>query len=582
MVLGNLAIKSHFDTQELLSLCLGRIGGWMIRNNGSDQLLSSPDAISRRGKRRTPPKLVLVELIVLCLIGIIIRSTDILGDHVFANFAVLFLGIIAFSTMTVWFLFFSGFGWRLRLLVLTSVFMAVSLFAVLFRIERLSGELIPYFAYRFSLKPDRRLHPPRSGASAGVNSTSVDLRTTTENDFPQFLGPRRSDSVEHVRLARNWTDRPPQLVWRHEIGAGWSAFSVVNGHAVTMEQRGDWEMVTCYGLETGRLEWANSNAIRFERLEAGIGPRSTPTIDDGMVYAIGALGHLVCLDGTTGKCIWEKDLLKEYGITAKDEAAGVPWGRAGSPLVVGDRVIVPVGGRKGGSFVSLAAYDKRRGTLLWKGGDRQISYSSPAVAILAGAEQILSVNEDTVSGHDVNTGRPLWEQPWKGHTNADPNVSQPVPILPNLVFISKGYGQGAMLLRLGPGTGDDLAAEVVWKNTKVLKTKFTNVAILGNYVYGLSDGVLECVDLTDGQSKWKQGRYGHGQILLVNDLLLVLSEEGEIVLVDATPESPNKVMGRFQALDGLTWNNFALSGTYLLVRNAEEAACYRLPLEEPH
>jgi outer membrane protein assembly factor BamB len=552
----------------------------MSSNNRSDQQLSSPEASSRRGKRRTPPKLVLAEIVLLCLMGVIIRSTDILGDHAFANIATVLLSVFVVATMAIWFLFFSGYGWRSRLLVLAGVVAAVSLFAVLFRIERLSGELVPSFAYRFSLKPDRRLQPPLAGAFAGAENANVDLRTTTEYDFPQFLGPRRSASVEHVRLARNWTDRPPELVWRHEIGAGWSGFSVVNGHAVTMEQRSDWEMVTCYDLKRGQIEWANSTAARYEKLEAGTGPRSTPTINEGMVYAIGALGHLVCLEGTTGKCLWEKDLLKEYGITPKDEAAGVPWGRAASPLVVGDRVIVPVGGRKGGSFVSLAAYDKRQGTLLWKGGDKQISYSSPATATLNGVEQVLSVNEDTLSGHDVNTGRLLWEYPWKGHTNSDPNVSQAVPIPPNLVFISKGYGQGAMLLRLGPVTGDDLTAEVVWKNPKVMKTKFTNVAIYGNYVYGLSDGILECVDLTNGLSKWKQGRYGHGQILLVNDLLLVLSEKGEVLLVEATPESPNNVLGRFQALDGLTWNNFALSGPYLLVRNADEAACYKLPLEE--
>ena len=293
----------------------------MLSISKSQQPLSSPDAPSRRRKRRIPPKLVLAELVALCLLGMFIHATDILGDHVFDNFAVLFLGIIAVSTLAVWFLFFSGYGWRLRLLVLAGVVSAVSLFAVLFRIERLSGELIPIFAYRFSLKPDQRLQPPLAGTFAGADKASVDLRTTTEYDFPQFLGPRRSASVEHVRLARNWTDRPPELVWRHEIGAGWSAFSVVNGHAVTMEQRGDLEMVTCYGLKTGQLEWANSTAARYEKLEAGIGPRSTPTINEGMVYAIGALGHLVCLDGTTGKCLWEKDLLKEFGIT--------PQGRSG-------------------------------------------------------------------------------------------------------------------------------------------------------------------------------------------------------------------------------------------------------------
>jgi outer membrane protein assembly factor BamB len=137
-----------------------------------------------------------------------------------------------------------------------------------------------------------------------------------------------------------------------------------------------------------------------------------------------------------------------------------------------------------------------------------------------------------------------------------------------------------MLLKLDPATGGDLAPQIIWKNPKAMKTKFTNVAIRGNCVYGLSDGILECVDLADGRSLWKAGRYGHGQILLINDLLLILSEKGEVVLVEAAPDRQNNVLGRFQAIEGLTWNNFALFGPYLIVRNAEEAACYKVPLDE--
>ena len=256
-----------------------------MSENGLHQPTSSLAPAGRRGKRRIPPKWVWAVLAALFLSGAIVRGTDILGDHAFANIGTLLLGAVAVGTVAVWFLFFSGYSRRLRLWGLAGVVAVVSLFAVLFRIERISGELIPVFACRFSAKSDGRLQPPRSGTLVGADRASADLRTTTEYDFPQFLGPRRGDSVEHVRLARSWTNRPPELVWRHEIGAGWSAFSVVNGHAVTMEQRGDWEMVTCYGVETGRLEWAYSTAARFEKFEAGIGPRSTPTIDEGMVYA---------------------------------------------------------------------------------------------------------------------------------------------------------------------------------------------------------------------------------------------------------------------------------------------------------
>jgi outer membrane protein assembly factor BamB len=300
-----------------------------------------------------------------------------------------------------------------------------------------------------------------------------------------------------------------------------------------------------------------------------------------MVYALGAAGCLMCLDGATGHIRWEKDLRKESGISNEEDAKAVPHGRANSPLIVGDLLIVPGGGRRDGPPVSVIAYHKQDGAVVWKGGDRQISYSSPASATLGGVEQVLSVNEDYAGGYDLKTGKLLWEDPWPGKSGADPNVSQAVPLPPDRVFLSKGYGRGAVLLQLAPQPDGTFLANPVWENRKVMKTKFTNVTIKDRYVYGLSDGVLECVSLESGKSMWKNGRYGNGQILRVDDLLLVMGEFGEMLLIEATPDRPNNVLGRFQALDGMTWNNFALAGPYLLVRNAEEAACYELPLQSP-
>lgn len=520
---------------------------------------------------------VWIILVVLGVLVALVQNVDLFGDHAGTNIATWILSFIGVVVMAVWFLFRSGYCWLSRLLTLGGCVAIVAVCAFMFRLDRVDGDLGPVFVYRFSEKPDRLLKSlPEVAVGEKAN---VDLRTTTEYDFPGFLGANRTEAVENIRLARDWAKRPPKLVWKQRIGAGWSAFSVVNGHAVTMEQRGDMEMTTCYAVETGRLEWSHLNKGRFYRLEAGVGPRSTPTIDEGMVYAAGALGHFACLDGATGKPVWEKNLLKEFDISPEEDASAVLWGRSNSPLVVGDKVIVPIGGCKGKHLVSLAAFDKRTGSLVWKGGECQISYSSPTVTKLAGVEQILIVNEATVSGHDPKTGKVLWEHSRPGRTNADPNVSQAVPILPDQVFLSKGYGGGAMLLRLEPADDGAFGTKVVWKNPRVMKTKFTNVAMRDGYVYGLSDGVLECIEAATGTSKWKQGRYGHGQILRVGGLLLVLSEQGEMVLVEATPDRTHNVLGRIQAVDGLTWNNIALYGPYLLVRNAEEAACYKLPLE---
>lgn len=494
------------------------------------------------------------------------------GDRSMDNGLSVLVGILAVVTLIFWFLFFSGHRWWIRLIPLAAAVAFVFAFQALYRVDHVSGTVMPRFALRSSPKPDQLLAAP------AVERSVVDLRTTTPDDFPQFLGRHRDLAVEHLTLARDWRAQPPELLWRQPIGAGWSGFAVVNGFAVTMEQRDEQEMVTCYDLTTGEMRWSHSIETRYETVMGGVGPRVTPTIDDGWVYALGATGRLLALDGSTGRLEWEKDLLQEVGMTPEEEASKLPYGRSNSPLVVGDLLVVPVGGPDDGRRVSLAAYDKKTGELVWEGGNRQISCSSPAVATLGGVEQILIVNEDTVSGHDLGDGRVLWECDWEGRSNNNASVSQAVPVSPNRVFLSKGYGVGGALVELVPKDDGTFAAEKLWHSPRVMKTKFTNVVLYEGHVYGLSDGILEAIELATGRRVWKGGRYGHGQILRVGDLLVVLAESGEVVLVEATPERSNHVLGRFQAIEGKTWNNFALYGPHLLVRNAEEAACYKLPL----
>ena len=528
------------------------------------------------GIRRLSPPPWLWVLLLIPLAGILlVRLADLTGDQGFSNAVSFLLAAVVTILAASWFLFSSSYSRRLRQTLALASLVLVLGFLAMFRVESFSGSLIPIIGWRFA---ERGFLPTQfSGIGSTRPSSTIVLRPTAV-DFPGFLGPGRSAAVEHIRLARDWQTEPPQLLWRQPIGAGWSAFAVVNGYAVTMEQRQDQQLVTAYLAETGELLWAHASVGRFEHVLGGIGPRSTPTIDDGYVYALGVGGHLWCLDGATGELVWEKDLLKEYGVTAGQEIANIQYGRSSSPLIVGDLVVIPGGGNKDGRLASLVAYDKRTGELVWEAGGRQISHASPRLATLAGVPQILIVNEDTFSGHDPRTGRRLWEHPWPGVTSANASVSQAVPVSPDRVFVSKGYGGGAsviQLLPLGDGTFD---ARELWHNNRVLRTKLTNVVIKDGYVYGLSEGILECVDLETGRRVWKHGRYHHGQILRVGELLLVLSEDGEVVLVELTREEPDKVLSRFQAIEGKTWNNIALYGDILLVRNAQEAAAYRLPL----
>jgi outer membrane protein assembly factor BamB len=502
-------------------------------------------------------------------IGIVFVQRPNAADHQISNIATLVMGLVAVGAVTLWFVCFSGYSFLLRMLSLAAVLLAPVVFFTFFRIEQVTAELVPHFGLRFAPKPDEKLEQP----PATVADT-VDL-TPTSRDFPQFLGPNRDFTVPDITLTTNWNSQAPEKMWRQPIGGGWSGFAAVHGFAVTLEQRGDKELVTCYEIETGKLRWSQGVEARHETVLGGVGPRSTPTIHDGRVYALGATGKLRCLDGATGQLVWSKDLLAEFGVTVEQDLTNIAWGRAGSPLVVDDKVIVPAGG-PAGKAVSLVAYHRLTGEEVWRGGERQISYASPTLAKLAGASQVLIVNEDTVSTHDPETGKTLWSHPWDGKSNMNATASQALVLPGDRVFLSKGYAGGSLMLRLSR-QGDAWKVQELWQEKNVLKTKLTSAVHFEDHLYGLSDGIFECVAAEDGQRQWKRGRYGHGQPLLVGRSLLVLTESGEVVLLAASPES-HQELSRFQAIEGKTWNNLCIYGPYLLVRNGEEAACYKLPL----
>jgi len=517
-----------------------------------------------RGRRRLPPIWVWV-VFAACAIGVIWIRRPETPDKAFANVTTLILSFVAGMSLLVWFSFLSAFPRRTRL---TPVILLVALVAsalALLRIDSVNGELVPAFRLRWSAKPDELL----GKAQTQRLPAGVDLSRTTESDFSQFLGPKRDASAPAEPID---VERPPKLLWKQKIGAGWSAFAVVGDFAVTLEQRGEEELVTCYRASTGDLLWVYAAMARHTSTLGGTGPRSTPTIHEGKVYALGATGLLHCLDGSTGRRLWERNLHKEYGLTEAEDLRNVAWGRAGSPLIVDKMVVVPAGGKPDRPPVSLVAYDKDTGKKIWEGGSRQIAFASPCLTTIGGARQIVIVNEDNVTGHDPKTGKVLWAHPWPGTSNMDANASQAVPIGDDRLFVSKGYSGGASVFVV-ERKGDAWNTREIWNKKNILKTKFTNVAILNGFAYGLSDGILECVNVADGERRWKRGRYGHGQVLRVGDVLIVQAEIGEVALVEASSERYVELM-RFQAIEGKSWNNPALSGRRLLVRNGEEAACY--------
>jgi outer membrane protein assembly factor BamB len=507
------------------------------------------------------------------------------NDMALANILTLVFGFVAAVTLLIWFCFLSSYSLLLCRIVLAGVPAIIGLFFVFFRFAGVSGVMVPTFVPRWQPVADAAI----GKVEAKADAPAADLATTTPDDFPQFLGPNRNCWLPAPALARDWAANPPRELWRRPIGAGWSGFTAVNGFAVTLEQRGPEEWVACYEVATGNPVWGHSIEARHENPLGGIGPRSTPTIHQGRVYALGATGVLRCLDGKDGTLIWQQDLRKRYfGETPEVDEQLVQWGRAASPLVVDDLVVVPAGGLVG-QAKSLVAFKAETGELVWEanvplavppGGTDQISYSSPAIATIAGVRQILIVNESTASGHDPKTGTLLWSHSWPGNSSQNASASQAVPVGDDRVLLTKGYGGGAELLQFKPlASGGLETAPSVWINPQVLETKFSNVSIIDGHIYGLSNGYLECVELATGRKTWKRNRkanYGHGQILGVGDAILVQAEDGRLALVEANPKEFVE-RGSIQALTDKTWNNLCLYGRKLLARNAREAACYELP-----
>jgi outer membrane protein assembly factor BamB len=435
---------------------------------------------------------------------------------------------------------------------------------------------------RFADAPDQSLDQISSAAEA------TDWQTTPR-DYSRFLGDGYWAEVRDVALEPDWQSHPPEEVWRREIGAGWSAFAIVGNYAVTQEQRGAEELVSCYRVDDGELVWTHSDETRFDPADfqgglGGIGPRATPTIHEGNVITQGATGIVNCLDARTGQLIWSHDTAVETG------ADVITWGKSGSPLVVDDLVIVNVGApndelARNSYDSSLVAYDLETGERRWAAGNRQASYASPICTTLAGERQIVVVNEKWLTAHRTEDGQILWEYPWPDESDSTATTTQPIPFSCDRLFLSKGYGVGSTLLRVSKDDAGDYIVEPQWDMPikRIMKTKFSNPVFRDGYVYGLDDVLLSCIDARTGQVQWKNRRrpaFGHGQIMLVGNAILVLSETGELALAEATSQEYRE-LASIQALDShdTTWNTPAFAPPYLLVRNSREAVCYRLPLK---
>ncbi|WP_240772883.1 PQQ-binding-like beta-propeller repeat protein [Phragmitibacter flavus] len=478
-----------------------------------------------------------------------------------------------------WFLLFSRVSGKLRLGIAVALVVLGVAASQMVRVDGVvDGSGLPKLAWSWSGKgtPDLALPAPASvgvavaGEGEGDPSVALDGTVDGSADVPQFFGALRDGVVRGVEmeLVSDWKAAAPKEMWRQPIGAGWSAFAVVGGRAFTQEQRGAEELVTCYELLTGRLLWSHSDAAHFTQWQGGEGPRATPTVVDGRVYSYGATGILNCLEMRTGKLVWSRKVLEEVG------SENLEWGTSSSPLVFDDKVVV-TGGSTSGAV--LLAFARDSGEPVWKAGSDEASYASPLLATLAGRRVILSNNARSLTFHDPATGVLVAEHEW-GDARW-PKASQPVVMPGDRLFLSGGYGMGCQMVQVtAAGEEGKLAVAELWRGLK-LKTQFNSASFGGEFLFGLDDGRMACIDPANGDRLWKEGRFGSGQSLMVNDgLVIIQSEPGPVYLASVKREGFEE-LGKLEALSSKTWNHPTLAGRYLLVRNDREVVCYELPVK---
>ena len=389
-------------------------------------------------------------------------------------------------------------------------------------------------------------------APAGVNASL---------DWPGFRGRDRDGIVRGVPIATDWSASPPKELWRRPIGPGWSSFAVHGDVFFTQEQRGQDEIVAAYRVSTGEPVWKHRDAARFWESNGGAGPRGTPTLSNGRVYTFGATGILNVLDEPTGRVIWSRN-------AGSDSNTRVPdWGFSASPLLIDDMVIVAAAGK-------LVAYDAASGERRWVGPDGGPGYSSPHVLTIHGVPQILLLDAKGATSVSPSNGERLWNVTVTSSGMAAPIV-QPAMTADGDVLISAGDISG--LHRFALTSGPSGWSAINRWSTNGLKPYFNDFVVHNGHAYGFDGSLLACVDVADGKRKWKGGRYGNGQLVLLpeQNLLLVVTEEGELALVSATADKFTE-LGRIAAITGKTWNHPVLAGDILLVRNGEEMAAFRL------
>jgi len=410
------------------------------------------------------------------------------------------------------------------------------------------------------------------GAAALVLVATAKLSAA---DWPQYRGPNANGTTAE-KIQATWPDAGPKQVWKTPLNAGFSTFAVAGGRAYTLVSR-DIENVkneACVALdaETGKELWAAPlGFVKYDGggdtgapgNDGGDGPRSTPSVDGNRVHALSAALVLFCLDAQDGKVVWKKDLVKEHA------ARNIRWQSAASPSLEGNSIFVCAGG----AGQSLLCFDKANGAVLWKGQDDQMTHATPVVATIHGQRQVVFFTQSGLVSVASASGQVLWRHkfPYNVSTAASPVVAG------DIVFCSAGYGVGASAVKIAKDA-DGFKATELWRKPNQHINHWSSSIHHNGHLYGLfgfkqwEKVPLKCIALETGEEKWSKDGFGQGGTILVDGSLVTLAENGDLVVVQASPQSYNET-ARTKAVKGKCWNNVAVANGRIYARSTKEGVC---------
>ena len=385
-------------------------------------------------------------------------------------------------------------------------------------------------------------------------------QTPPPAEWSQWRGAHRDGISAETGLLKDWPAGGPPLAWQTTgAGAGFSSFSTSGGRLYTIGARDDVEYVMAFDRATGRKLWETPNGRRF-RNEQGDGPRSTPTTDGGLLYAFGGSGELSSIDAESGRKLWSVNAVQQLG--------GVTpyWGYSESPLIVGDRIVLGVGGRRS----SIVALNKADGKVLWQQPGDEAAYSSPVLLRTGSLQQVVFFMASRGLAVDPRDGRLLWSSERAANNTA--NVATPV-VNGNRVFFSSDYGTGGALVDVRAAGNFATANEVYF--TREMRNHHASCVLVGTHLYGFNSSSLTALAFDTGAVAWKNRSVGKGSLIYADGRLYLYSENGVVGLAEASPIEYRE-RGRFQLKTGntQTWSHPIISSGLLILRDQDRVYAY--------